>query len=487
MQEKITKPIVVFNHNKNRLFEKLRQVAQSDLLAHRLLIGCVYLWVYLIEAAARYESEKQDLQDHARNVDQMIRKIFNCDSMDARENIHRILLLGSDFTQFYDISQTHPEVFSSVKTYQIEALTLTNDNPLDVCLRYELKCIFSMTAVTTILNNLFNNHHTPKNYGYVPLFKDEDWDRWFDTETKGVLKNYYKMLFQKVIFFPRYCPLIMFLMGGASKLFQLALVYLVSVVDYAEHHDNDCDILHCPDHHHNRIYETLLFLMLVAAVLYEIGQLIEWGFRSYIADMWNVLDLWIHGCLLIWALLLPFPHHFNICRIFLAVSAVPLSLSLLQYLTNIQALGSLIIIIFAMVRDVATFIYIYVVFMLGFAITLYSLYRGQPGFADKSSTFLTLFSATLSTFNFADVDSQGPIFDQYGPFGVIVLILFVTLTAILLVNLLIAKMSTTHDRIESKAFEEWSFLRVRYFPFVMYTTRARLPLILGGCVFRLAA
>jgi hypothetical protein len=252
------------------------------------------------------------------------------------------------------------------KSYQIEALALTNDNPLDVCLRYELKCIFSMTAVTTILNNLFNNHHTPKNYGYEPAFKDEDWDRWFDSETKGVLKNYYKMLFQKVIFFPRYCPLIMFLMGGASKLLQLFLVFIVSVHAYGENEQIRCSLLRCSGQHYKGKYVEVLLFMLISSILYELGQVLERGFRSYIADMWNILDLWIHGCILMWALLLPFPEFFNYCKIFLAVSAVPLSLSLLQYLTNIQALGTLVIMLFAMVRDVATFIYIYVIFMLGF-------------------------------------------------------------------------------------------------------------------------
>jgi hypothetical protein len=102
MQVKITKPVVVFNHNKNKLFHRLRQIAQSGALSHRLLIGFIYLWVYLVRAAAKYESEKQDLQDHARNVDLMIRKIFSCDSMDTKENIHRMLLLGNGFTQFYE-------------------------------------------------------------------------------------------------------------------------------------------------------------------------------------------------------------------------------------------------------------------------------------------------------------------------------------------------------------------------------------------------
>ena len=53
------------------------------------------------------------------------------------------------------------------------------------------------------------------------------------------------------------------------------------------------------------------------------------------------------------------------------------------------------------------------------------------------------------------------VHDHIANTGIVVYIVFVALMGIVLINLLVARMAGTHDRIDAQAKAEWGFTQVR--------------------------
>ena len=88
--------------------------------------------------------------------------------------------------------------------------------------------------------------------------------------------------------------------------------------------------------------------MTACGAFFEVGEVLDRTLLAHLTDVWNALDVVTLVLLLLWfACRLSAPHH-AVARGFLAVSAVPMSLSLLRFLSTFQYLGQLVIIIFAM-------------------------------------------------------------------------------------------------------------------------------------------
>ena len=170
--------------------------------------------------------------------------------------------------------------------------------------------------------------------------------------------------------------------------------------------------------------------------------------------MWNILDVTCCVLLLFWALLLPFPESFYFGKAAVAMSAVPLALVQLQYLSLIKTLGLLVLMIQAMITDVYTFIVVYLVCIYGFTVCFRAMFYTINDYSSTGITFVTLFQSTLGGFDF---DAFGGTFKVV---GVLVMVLFLTLTQVLLVNMLIAQMSNTYSRIMCKSREGWTFIKV---------------------------
>ena len=69
--------------------------------------------------------------------------------------------------------------------------------------------------------------------------------------------------------------------------------------------------------------------------------------------------------------------------------------------------------------------------------------------------FWGLFDASLGNYDFSVFEES-----EYSKVGQALLLLYVTLMAILMLNLLIARMSSTHDKVDSAAMDEWIYLQV---------------------------
>ena len=105
--------------------------------------------------------------------------------------------------------------------------------------------------------------------------------------------------------------------------------------------------------------------------------------------------------------------------------------------------------------DVFPFLIIYLVSTVGLAITFNGLYSGNDSsYSSIGNAFLSLYSATLGGFNF---DVEGSEYSSINSLGVAFLTVYVLGSSVLLLNLLVACMSATYQRIADKSMQEWSF------------------------------
>jgi hypothetical protein len=243
----------------------------------------------------------------------------------------------------------------------------------------------------------------------------------------------------------------LFFLEGLSKAATLLLVALTTIIVYGKQGHR---------RYANSIAEGFLLLMLTTQICYEVGQLstANWNLKKYFSDIWNVLDTLAVVLIGLWAVLSPSHSAFDVGRALLSLSAIPLSLQLLQYISMFRTIGLLVLMIKSMVLDVMVFVLVYVVSIFGFGVCFYGLFYGQASFESSGDTLLYLFQSTLGSFDFGAL--SGPPFNGV---GTAVLVAFLVLTSVLLVNLLIAQMSSTYSRIKDKSREEWAYVMVRSF------------------------
>jgi len=259
--------------------------------------------------------------------------------------------------------------------------------------------------------------------------------------------------------FARFCPASVVILNMFSRSLLLTFIGVVSVSDYGSKYQQD--------YHHVRNNEpfsrseVMLSILFLAQFMYEIGYLIERGFVSsyYVNEWWTIIDAIDYVMGVVWFILRLDPSSFVASRIILAMIAIPEAIGLLRYLSFVKSLGELVIMLKAMLKQIGAFIVLYLISITGFGVFFRGLFYGSRSFISSSSTFLQLVSFSLS----ASIDST--IFDTGTPWvnnlGIVFNVLFEVMTAILLVNLLIALMSNSFQEVSSNALKEWYFLRAK--------------------------
>ena len=89
-------------------------------------------------------------------------------------------------------------------------------------------------------------------------------------------------------------------------------------------------------------------------------------------------------------------------QIVLSLSAIPLSLNLLQYISAEKSFGRLVIILFEMLSEMMGFMWVFLLCIVGFSITFWGLFNhtGPYGFRGLGFTFLQLLSVTTGSLNY---------------------------------------------------------------------------------------
>jgi hypothetical protein len=280
--------------------------------------------------------------------------------------------------------------------------------------------------------------------GLVPLFRSPNVsllvDQLFWTSLRGPTKY-------DILNYPRYCPAVMFFMQGISSLLTLIVAAIVLWSNRYEHPEVDG-------------LEVFLMVLFLSSFLYEYGQYLHSNsIKQYLSSEWNILDLSTNMLLLVWAVfVVSGSNNSRGGKVCLALATIPMSLSLLQFVMINKELGQLVIMILAMIKDVSNFLVVFLFCILGFGIAFKGLYGGLPSsnYSTAWKSFIALFSAAVGGFDFSSFDGS----DQ-AVIGSLLLVVYVTLTAIILLNLLIARMASTHQLIEKDSQAQWSFRKVR--------------------------
>lgn len=329
------------------------------------------------------------------------------------------------------------------------AACLAEGSLLDFALTHNLKAIFDMTQVSSIVDKVFRKN------ARVSLEQEQHPRR---------------RLFQWLLTI-RFCPRNILILEFLSQLAMLALMWQVSV-NYG-HMCRDQYRAQCPSitgHSHSWThYEVALSVFVFTELCYEAGLTISgrehkiFNLNSLVSalsnrfrdDLWNLVDaIAVLGGVFWFIFRCLSPEFFSVARVLLSLLAIPQSLGVLRYLSLYKALGELVIIIRAMMNDLFVFLVVYLVFILGFGIAFRGLFIFSSAYDSNSNTFLTLFDSTMLYYDFSVLNSDSEFINGL---GVLLTVVTVTGTSVVLLNLLIAQMWETNDRIRAQSVREWCF------------------------------
>lgn len=202
--------------------------------------------------------------------------------------------------------------------------------------------------------------------------------------------------------------------------------------------------------------EIIVCLMCLGYLILEVIEIGAQGTLAFLKNCRHAPDhtVFMISCFLI---LLCIPFRFmgkQSVEDVLLILAVPGSwFFLLFFARSVKLTGPFVTLIYKMCTgDLFRFGIIYGIFLIGFTQGFYFLFRdiNQESFSTLPSTIMTLFQMTLGEFKYHDFDLT-----RYALLTKLVFAVFMILVPILLLNMLIAMMGNTYQRVISKSEKEW--------------------------------
>jgi Ion transport protein len=179
----------------------------------------------------------------------------------------------------------------------------------------------------------------------------------------------------------------------------------------------------------------------------------EHSWRAYAADVWNWLD--ISSCMLIFVLVPASIWEWPQRRALQGIVAVLLWLKLLHFLRAFFVTGPFIRMVLAILNGIMPFMLILVVVMIAFSHGLSMLFvdSDDPDLVFEYSSWnglLKAYQLLLGDFDVSELRRA-----EYTVVALVFFIVFTLFGLILLLNLLIALMSSIYERVQSNVLEEW--------------------------------
>lgn len=424
----------------------------------RSILRILVAWhVSLLRAAKLHPSEEGDLLAFADKVELMVAEVFNCDALDDPVNLQKLLQSNKRIVHTGNLLQ-----------YQIQAFQ--TGELLDLSLRLGSRLLFEKPQVSAFVNDIFWYSASvelgpfAKKKKINPIdcldFAGLSWLRDADLARRVQQVDIFSNDIVRLSYGARTCPALRFHSEAVSKWAVVVWLSIVSVYQYAP----SCGTIYSPSSTSTCYpkslshWEIVLVVLMSTSILYEVGEFFERGgqIAQYLRDEWKFCDVFGLLMLLMWSFLRDYAT--SLSRLFLALAAIPLSLGLLRYFAVNRSLGVMVSIARAMALDLLAFVAVYLLCVLGFGVFFQSLFFSSADFHGVGNTALSLFQFTLSDFDFTIFDSPNAIMNTLGQ---IVLAVYLVFTAILLINMLIAKMSNAYQRIDEKALQEWSFAKAQ--------------------------
>lgn len=370
---------------------------------------CRYLLLFLkflTSSAVKNESERSELLSIKNNFEQHIEEFLGDDYFDEAANVMALLFLS--------------------ETPQTQSIFNEDICLLGYCLDNEIKILFNNAIVVTTLNNIFRYHP---------------------------MQQYNSRL--RIPTYHRFSPKVIYILEILSKALLLLLIGTVSISDYGSSYGTDFSS------HINSwsTSEITLAIIFASVLVHEVGELSDsgWSIVGYFSDSWNTLDFSSSILGLIWLGSRIASSNLSLIRVSLALQAIPEALGLLRFLSINQSLGELVIMVAAMMYELVYFIVLYLVSLIGFSICLRGLFYGESDYSSNSSTALTVFSIAFGNYDFSFSATNSAV----NVLGVLLVVVIIVFTSVLLINLLIAQMTNSYQRVKDEAFREWAFSYAR--------------------------
>lgn len=144
----------------------------------------------------------------------------------------------------------------------------------------------------------------------------------------------------------------------------------------------------------------------------------------------------------------------------------------------------LVQVLFLMMREMFRFAVVLLLVMLGFTLSFHALFRTDDTYGQ---TWLNLFKAMLGEVGFFDEISEDRYENRYKSVATVLLVVYFVIITIVLLNLLIAVLSTSHAKVQEHADQEYKVLKARlikHYRFVVQNDLLPAPFNLVQLPFR---
>ena len=115
-------------------------------------------------------------------------------------------------------------------------------------------------------------------------------------------------------------------------------------------------------------------------------------------------------------------------------------------------------VLFLMMREMFRFAVVLLVVLLGFSMSFHALFRDADTYG---RTCLNLFKAMLGEVGLFDEISESPYENRFKHVATVLLVVYLIIITIVLLNLLIAVLSTSHAKVQEHADQEYRVLKAR--------------------------
>ncbi|XP_060703827.1 transient receptor potential cation channel subfamily V member 3-like isoform X2 [Hemiscyllium ocellatum] len=252
-------------------------------------------------------------------------------------------------------------------------------------------------------------------------------------------------------------------MFAINFLLYVSYVITFTAIYFNWSHANKTDIMSTtPGQLHGQIF---ILIWAVALLFIEVASIIHLrlsDLQSIMTDAWFHILFFLQSGLAVLCTILNWAG----VEFHLAIQVLAMALSwinILYYTRGFQSMGIYSVMLQKiLLTDVVQFLFIYLLFLIGFGTALASLIQGCQD-EEQCSAFTSFNTAILELFKLTiglgDLEVQKQV--KYPELFLFVLVLYVVLTFVLLLNMLIALMGETVENISKESKNIWKLQRAR--------------------------
>merc|ERR1712023_556363 len=213
---------------------------------------------------------------------------------------------------------------------------------------------------------------------------------------------------------------------------------------------------------------TITALVLVIThVIDEMDQAFTRGLAKWMKSTWNRADAFLYSIIVTGYTLRISDDGglLSASKIIIGIGAMLLWLRTLRFMAKSQMFGPKMFMIYAMGKDVIVFVGLLTIILAGYAVAMYSVVQPWRGI-DSSTAESLIYQPMFNVFGelFLDevwedaqcVSNDTGSCPKHYWIACVLLIVYMLLSNIILVNLLIAMMSATYEKVDDNALEVWS-------------------------------